>query len=109
VSAAPSGPYQRLLAIAREQMKAVARGNVQQAALALDERAALLDGAPDPVGADLDALREVLALDAHIASAIRDHLSTLREQARFAQRGRTALAGYRGIRASEPTFLDHTH
>ena len=87
-------PYLELLHVARQQAAAVARGELGDAVALLDARGALLAQAAAPVGADFDAIREVLRLDRELSGAIRERMLHIRDEALAEQRGRQALSSY---------------
>ena len=87
-------PYQQALSIARQQSAALSRGDLEFATELLDERAALLVGAPLPGLADVPLVEEILRLDRDLSSAIRHRMIALRDEARDGERGKKALDGY---------------
>jgi hypothetical protein len=87
-------PYQQVLDIARQQSAALGRGELEVATALLDERAALLAGAPLPSLTDVPLVEEILRLDRDLSSAIRHRMITLRDEARGSERGKKALDSY---------------
>jgi hypothetical protein len=86
--------YEQVLDIARQQSAALGRGDLEVATALLDERAALLVGAPVPGPADVPIVEEILRLDRDLSSAIRHRMIALRDEAREGERGKKALDGY---------------
>jgi hypothetical protein len=86
--------YEQVLAIAREQSAALANGELERAVGLLDQRAALLAGAPPPSKPEVPMVEEVLKLDRELATAIRHRMIAIRDEARQGQHGRAALQGY---------------
>jgi hypothetical protein len=99
-------PYEAIRDIAREQMEAAARGDLDAAVGLIDERARLLADAPAPGAQDQDAIHETLRLDRELACAIRQRMLDLRAEAVSTQQARTAVAGYRPPRGRKPLMLD---
>lgn len=87
-------PYQQLLDIARRQSAALGRGDLEVATALLDERAALLIGAPVPGPVEVPIVEEILRIDRDLSSAIRHRMIALRDEARDGERGKKALDGY---------------
>jgi hypothetical protein len=87
--------YRQILDIAQAQAAAAACGDLEQAAELIDQRAALIDGAPPASGDDAALVREIMRLDAALSSAFSLRMLALRDEARATQRGQTALGGYR--------------
>jgi hypothetical protein len=99
-------PYQELLELARQQVDAARRGDLDAAVEAFDARAELLDDAPAPSATDLAAIHETLVLDRELSSAIRERMIAIREESREMQRGRTALTGYGASHGRDAVLVD---
>jgi hypothetical protein len=99
-------PYEQVRDLARQQAEAARRGDLDSAVDALDVRAALLADAPEPSPSDLVAIRETLALDRELSSAINGHMAAIRDETRDMQRGRTALTGYGSAVAQHSAYVD---
>ncbi len=99
-------PYQHVLDIARQQSAALLRGDLDVATALLDERAALLVGAPVPGPADVPLVEEILRLDRDLSSAIRHRMIAIRDEARDGERGRKALDSYGRRLPRRPIAID---
>lgn len=86
--------YEQVLAIAREQSEALGRGELERAIGLLDRRAELLEGAEPPSKPEVPLVEEILMLDRALATAIRQRMIAIRDEARQGQQGRQALQGY---------------
>ncbi len=93
--------YQQLLALARQQADALARGEILAATKLLDARQELLRDAPPPHGDDIEAIQEVLRLDRELSTAVRLEMIRIRDEAVSLQRGKQALHGYSPQREKE--------
>lgn len=90
----PAHAYAALLELAQRQVAAAERGDLTAAIALMPTRADVLASAGAPVGADFEAIRDVLRLDRDLASALRRKMIDIRNEAVGLQQGRTALAGY---------------
>ena len=100
-------PYVRIRNIAREQLSAAARGDLDQAVELLDEREALLAAAEPAAKADEEeAIRETLRLDRELEDFIRQCMRRIRAEAVATQQRRTAIGGYRPPRRRAPVMID---
>jgi hypothetical protein len=99
-------PYQQVLELARQQVEACSRGDLDEAVDSLDVRAALLAAAPPPSTDDLEAIRETLRIDRELSGAIRGRMIAIRDETLRVQRGRTALSGYSHVRPANPAYCD---
>jgi hypothetical protein len=99
-------PYQQVLDIARQQSAALGRGELEAATALLDERGALLVGAPVPSPADVPLVEEILRLDRDLSSAIRHRMIALRDEARDGERGKQALNSYGRHLPRRPMAID---
>ncbi|GAC1313689.1 MAG: hypothetical protein NVSMB2_02000 [Chloroflexota bacterium] len=87
--------YHEVLALAREQVAAISRNDLDTVIRLLDDRAAVLAQVPRSAhGAD-GAIAEILLLDRQIAAALRERMIAIRDHVLTLNRGAEALAGYR--------------
>ena len=93
--ASATGAYAALLDLARRQVEAAGRGDVNAAMALMPARAEVLASAGPPAADDHATIREVLRLDRDLAGALRRRMIAIRDEAVGLQQGRTALAGYR--------------
>jgi hypothetical protein len=99
-------PYQQVLELAREQADAARRGDLEEAAGALDRRADLLADAAAPSASDVSAIQEILTLDREVSAAIRMRMIEIRNEAAEGQHGRRALEGYSRRQTGDALALD---
>ena len=93
--ASATGAYAALLDLARRQVEAAERGDLNAAIALMPARAEVLASAGPPSPPDHATIREVLRLDRDLASAMRRRMIAIHDEAVSLQQGRTALAGYR--------------
>jgi hypothetical protein len=98
--------YRRLLGLAREQQRAISRGDYAHAIALLDHRAALLTDALPPMPSDADTIREILLLARELGEALGAEALRLREQASQSQRRKDLLSRYRSPVQAPPALLD---
>ena len=98
--------YERVLALAREQAAALARGELEPAIALLDERGTLLADAGPARPEDVATIREILSLDRALSSAIRERMIAIRGEALEGQHGRRAINGYGSVLARAPRRLN---
>jgi hypothetical protein len=91
--------YAELLDLARQQVKAAQKGDVDAAVSLLDARAQLIASAPPATVAEKPIIEEVLTLDRELAGFIRLRMLEIREQVLATGRGQTALRGYAAVPA----------
>ena len=98
--------YQQVLDIARAQASALGRGELQAAVALLDDRAALLAKAGVPLPHEVPMAQEIVRLDRQLASAVRERMIAIRNEALDGQHGRQALAGYGRRLPDRPLAVD---
>lgn len=100
--------YQRVLDIARDQAAALSRGELESAVALLDDRAELLVGAVPPHPDEVALVEEVLRLDRNLASAIRERMISIRNEALGGRQGQRALSSYGRRLAGRPIAIDRS-
>ena len=98
--------YGQVLDIARAQAEALDRGDLDRAVSLLDVRAELLRGTPVPSAEEVPLAEEIVRLDRRLASAIRERMVAIRNEALEGQHGRNALAGYGRRLPERPLAID---
>src|SRR5262245_45029916 len=90
-----SSVYDQVLELARRQLDAIQRGDYDDAIELIDARERLLHEAAPPQQRERDVIQHILRIDAHLNTAFRERMTSIREALAGAQRGRAALQGYR--------------
>ena len=98
--------YQQVLDIARDQAAALGRGELENAVALLDGRARLLIAAAPPRAEELPIVQEILQLDRGLASAIRERMIRIRNEALEGLQGQRALGGYGRPAPRRPLAVD---
>ncbi len=98
--------YQRVLRLARAQVAAAARRDLETAVRVVEMREAVLAGAAAATREDAAAIRETLRLDGETAALFRGEMRLIREALAAGARGQAALAGYRQAAQPAALFLD---
>ena len=99
-------PYRAVLDLAREQTAAVSRGDLAAAMRLLEDRSALLAGAPAPGPGDNATIAEILRLDRIVAGALRTGMLSIRDEVVALHRGADALMGYQAAPTDARRTID---
>lgn len=100
------GTYQKILDIAREQAASLGRGELDAAVALLEHRAELLVSAAPPGPEEVPFVQEILQLDRGLASAIRERMIRIRNDALEGKQGQKALGGYGRSAPRRPMAVD---